>query len=193
MLKKTLAVLVLIFTFYSCAIKTIKYSYDSKTIQQGIDFTRSQGEWLLYTSNISKKSEHKILSEFNRWTKNKTSLTSKMIDKQGKRVSSLFSTPVDSENLKFLKQVSNYKYLINIYPLKIDSSNPRITVGEVMFDIYDISAEKLILSKRVIGSMDNENTTNIGDVKGFRISATPNMVNGLIKKGLKRIHKNSKY
>lgn len=195
MLKKLL-LFSLIISFYSCAVKKINYTYDFKTIQQGVDFTQSKGLWLLNTLDIPERETgrqvNKILKKFNNWTNNNTIHTTKMVDKSGKKINLLLSKDISKDNLKLLQEVSNYKYIANIYILNVDDSNPKYTITEMMFDFYDITTKELFLSERVIGSMNHENTSNIGDIHGFRFNVTPDMVSGLIKKGLKKIDKNSK-
>lgn len=194
MLKKILLLsAIFVLTFSACSVKKIRYSYDFKTIQQGINFTQSPGNWVLTTKDIPENEEVNILNQFNKWTKNKTVLTSEMVDKEGKLVGNLFASSVDKKGLQVLNKVSDYKYFVDAYLVDSGNTDARITIGEMMFDIYDISTQKLIVSERVIGSMDNENPDNIGDIYGFRFGVTPNMIKGLVKKGLKRIEKNSTY
>lgn len=198
MLKKTTTLLFLILlTFSSCAVKKIRYTYDFKTIQQGVDFTINKGTWLLNTIDIPEEKEgrqiDKILKQFNKWTKNNTTLTQNMVSKNGDKFHHLFTKDITKDDLDFLEKMSDYRYLVNVYILKTDTSSPRVSITEMMFDIYDIKNKDLVVSERVIGALDHENPSEIGDIHGFRVEVTPSMISGLIKKGLKRLGKNSKY
>lgn len=195
MIKKTfLFSLILIIT--SCAIKKINYTYDFKTIQKGIDFTQSNGLWFLNIIDIPEKKAGRqvnlILSQLNKWTKNNTVLKSNIIDKGGKSIFLNLSKKIEKEQLNFLKEVTNYKYFMNVRLIK-NVNNHMYHTAEMMFDVYDISKEKLILSERIIGNIYNEDPSLFDDDKSFKLTATPNLISGLIKKGLKRIEKNSKY
>lgn len=192
-MKRNILALIFVGILCSCSIKTIHYSYNFRTIYKGIDFTQQQGNWLLNSVNLPERNKEKILSKFNKWTKNKTTLTSKMIDKQGAKVGGFFSNPLTAESLKFIKEITNYKYLINVYLLKNQNSTPQITITEMVLDIHDITNNNVILSEIVTASMHHEQTTDIGDIHGFRVSVEPNMIDGLVKKGLKKIGKNSIY
>lgn len=79
--------------------------------------------------------------------------------------------------------MSDYRYLVNVYILKTVNSSLRETITEMMFDIYDIKNKDLVVSERVIGALDRENPSKIGDIHScFRAEVTPDMINGLIKK-----------
>lgn len=193
MLRKTLLIIVTIL-LTSCSFKTISYTHEFNTFQKGIDFKQASGNWLLNTMNLPEREEGSLekiaFNKFSDWTHKKIVKKENMKDKKGKKA--FFNIPYhpNTENLIFINQTTNYKHLVNIY-LERDTNNRKLQESEIFIDVYDIAKKKIILSERVVGFMDKEKGTDIGD--SFKIDVIPGMMSRLLKKGLKKIEENSTF